>query len=120
MKTALLSLALALGSLAPAAASARGSACKADVQRFCSGVRPGGGRIVRCLRSHETELSEPCKAEREAVRERAEKVHQACAEDAARLCKDVAPGGGRIVRCMRQHRDQVSEGCKTAMAAPRR
>jgi hypothetical protein len=37
-------------------------ACKPDVDKFCSGVAAGGGRIMDCLRQHESELSDACKA----------------------------------------------------------
>ncbi len=36
-------------------------ACEADVQKLCSGVSPGQGRIIACLRQHEADLSQPCK-----------------------------------------------------------
>jgi hypothetical protein len=35
--------------------------CKPDVARLCSGVAPGGGRIVACLQSHPAEISPACK-----------------------------------------------------------
>jgi hypothetical protein len=34
--------------------------CRADFDKLCAGVRPGGGRIVACLESHAAELSAPC------------------------------------------------------------
>jgi hypothetical protein len=34
-----------------------------------------------------------------------------CKEDIARLCPGVAPGGGRIIGCLKQHKDEVSIGC---------
>lgn len=37
-------------------------ACWDDVGRLCSDVRRGGGRILQCLKDHESELSDPCKA----------------------------------------------------------
>lgn len=37
-------------------------ACKADFEKFCSGVSPGGGRIVECLNKQHDSLSEACKA----------------------------------------------------------
>ena len=35
-------------------------ACKADVQKTCAGVEPGGGRIQACMKDHFAEFSEPC------------------------------------------------------------
>jgi Cysteine rich repeat len=37
------------------------SACKADIQKLCSGVQHGGGRIRACMKQHEGELSDGCK-----------------------------------------------------------
>src|SRR5262245_2832104 len=39
----------------------------------------------------------------------------ACMSDAARLCANVLPGQGRIVRCLAQQPDQLSTACATAM-----
>jgi hypothetical protein len=35
--------------------------CGADYKKLCPDVRMGGGRIVRCLKEHEAELSAPCR-----------------------------------------------------------
>jgi hypothetical protein len=34
--------------------------CRADYDRLCGNVRPGGGRILACLQSRASELSPPC------------------------------------------------------------
>jgi len=35
--------------------------CRADVQKLCANVQPGGGRIVACLRQNKDNLSDACK-----------------------------------------------------------
>ena len=41
--------------------AAIGKACKADVKQFCADVKPGGGRIETCMKTHLSEVSDPCK-----------------------------------------------------------
>lgn len=41
----------------------------------------------------------------------------ACASDVQKLCAGVPSGGGKIVACLKQHKDQVSDGCKRAVLA---
>ena len=37
-----------------------------------------------------------------------------CTADVQRLCANVPPGGGRILACLRQHKDALSDQCKQA------
>src|SRR5690349_9885613 len=37
------------------------TACAADVQKFCAGVQPGGGRVLACLKQHKDQVSDGCK-----------------------------------------------------------
>jgi hypothetical protein len=39
-----------------------------------------------------------------------------CAADAQSLCAGVQPGGGRILACLKQHKDALSDQCKQATA----
>ena len=45
-------------------------ACRADVERLCTGVHPGGGRIAKCMREHRSEISPDCRTALKATRER--------------------------------------------------
>jgi hypothetical protein len=46
-------------------------------------------------------------------------AREACRADYQKFCKDVAPGGGRIVACLAAKADSLSPACKTAMADAR-
>ena len=35
-----------------------------------------------------------------------------CAETVTKFCKDVTPGGGRIMKCLSDHRDDQSMACR--------
>jgi hypothetical protein len=37
------------------------SECESDINKFCSGVQPGEGRIVKCIDKHEKDVSGRCK-----------------------------------------------------------
>jgi hypothetical protein len=39
----------------------------------------------------------------------------ACETDIQKLCPSVQPGGGRILACLKQHKDQVTDVCKQAV-----
>jgi len=43
-------------------------------------------------------------------------VRAACQTDVQKLCAGVQPGGGRIVACLKEHKDEVSDSCKQAIA----
>lgn len=46
-------------------------------------------------------------------------AHRVCKDDIAKLCPDVQAGGGRILACLKQNKDQVSPDCKKAIADKR-
>jgi hypothetical protein len=45
-------------------------------------------------------------------------MRAACADDAQKLCAGVQPGGGRIVACLKDHKDALSDRCKQAAGLP--
>jgi peptide subunit release factor 1 (eRF1) len=93
--------------------------CVAEIKKFCADIEPGGGRLAACMQKHQAELSPACQARGQQVRERVQEAHEACQDDVAKYCKDIKPGEGRIVACLRTHEKDVSSACKTAMRPAR-
>src|SRR4029077_14705340 len=44
-------------------------------------------------------------------------VQDACMGDYQKLCSGTMPGGGRIAKCLVAHKDQLTDGCKSALVA---
>lgn len=95
---------------------AKFAACKADIEKLCKDIEPGEGRIMDCLKAHDSELSEGCKAKGGARNHAKMAGKEVCAEDKDSFCKDVQPGDGRIIRCFKEHEKELSEGCRAFMA----
>ena len=45
-------------------------------------------------------------------------IRAACADDAQKLCAGVPSGGGRIVACLKEHKDSLSDRCRQAAGLP--
>jgi hypothetical protein len=58
-------LALAVGFVTAASAQTltaeQRTACKADFEKYCQGIAPGGGRIVACLNKQRAQISGACR-----------------------------------------------------------
>lgn len=98
--------------------------CREDAKKLCAGVEPGDGRLVKCMKEHEAQVSAECKANLEnkkgELREKFGTVIDACKADKEKFCKDVKPGGGAVVNCMKEHRAKLSEACKATLEKGRR
>ena len=92
--------------------------CVADAEKFCHDVRPGEGRVARCITEHEKELSPGCKKNIVKMKEKMREVAEFCKDDAARFCMDVEPGKGRILRCLKQHEGELSTPCNEQLMFP--
>ncbi len=86
--------------------------CAADRAKFCKDVKPGGGGRLKCLVSHENELSPECKVHVKQMKERHDEVTEACTDDAEKLCKGVEAGRGRVMRCLAEHEAKLTADCR--------
>jgi len=85
--------------------------CAADVKKFCGDVKPGQGAIAKCMKAHEAELSPACRETSKARAEKAERVREECRADAETFCKGIAPGGGRILSCLKSRQQELQPAC---------
>ena len=86
--------------------------CREDAKKFCSNVRPGGGRIYNCLTSHDAELAPACREQLAAAKARVEEFAKACKGDAEKYCKSIPPGSGRILSCLKGREADLTAACK--------
>lgn len=92
--------------------------CMADAKKLCSNVPIGGGRIQACLMQHEKELSDGCRKRVHDLEQEIGTLAAMCRGDIARFCSDVAPGGGRVLTCLKSHGDDLSPLCADGMKNP--
>lgn len=96
-------------------AFAKEETCRAEMDKFCKDVQPGEGRLVKCLREHDADLSAKCRAYVNTAVQ-----YMACLDDATRLCPRMEPAGGRVLQCLRTHQTDLSTECKNELRRMRR
>jgi len=95
--------------------------CKEELQKYCSNVTPGEGRVLACLYAYGDKLSGRCEY---ALYDAASQLERAvaalsyavneCSSDLKQYCAGVAVGEGRLLECLQKNDDKVSKRCKQA------
>ncbi len=95
--------------------------CKEEIQKYCSQVTPGEGRVLACLYAYEDKLSGRCEYALYDAASRLERAVAAlsyavneCSADLKQYCSGVASGEGRLLDCLQKNDDKVSKRCKQA------
>lgn len=98
-------------------------ACESDLQKYCSQVTPGEGRMLHCMAAHEDKISGQCEyafyqtaALLEQLSVAIAYVAQECETEIETLCREVELGEGRILACLDEHAEEVGDSCKKAVA----
>lgn len=100
------------------------SACRKDLNKFCKNVNPGEGRLAACLQAHEDQLSDNCDSAwlgtQETISQEMDKTEiafrKSCGSDVQQFCADVPSGRGRILDCLEDHEDELSNSCQNFQA----
>lgn len=91
--------------------------CHKEMKELCKGKE--GREMWACAKENVTKLSPDCQKKLAEKKEMWKEHKEACKEDREKFCKDVKPGDGRIIECMKKNMDQVSEKCKEHVAKER-
>ncbi len=94
-----------------------GTACRSDLEQYCAGVEPGGGRVFGCLAQHQFELTSSCESlvsRLVEARERVAAFRKACTADAESLCQGVPRQAGPLLECLQANEARLSSGCNAA------
>jgi len=96
--------------------------CATEIDKFCSQVSPGEGRLLACFYAHEDKLSGQCQyalytasAKLDQAISALDYVASQCRDDMMKHCADVQVGEGRVVECLKANQDSVSADCKQAV-----
>jgi hypothetical protein len=96
--------------------------CKVELEKYCGNVTLGEGRVLACLYAYGDKLSPKCEY---ALYDAAVQLERAvaalsyvaneCDEDLEQYCSAVAPGGGRLLDCLKKKDKQLTKRCKEAL-----
>ena len=91
-------------------------ACGEDIERFCSDVTPGGGRMASCMDAYSDQLSRSCQS---ALRRAVNRVQQAV-ESIADTCMSAVQqqcgNADNVKQCLQQKNSSLPQSCQTIVA----
>jgi len=98
------------------------TACKPEIDAYCSQVTLGEGRLLACFYAHEDKLSGSCQyalyegaAQLEMFAVAVTHLATECWDDLEKFCAEVELGEGRVGTCLLDHKDEVTASCRQAM-----
>jgi hypothetical protein len=97
-------------------------ACGADIQKYCSKVNLGAGRIRHCLNQNQSKVSAQCRTAVPEVFALLEKrvtaqasVLKICDRDIRRVCPGIVSGDGNLLECGLKAERALSAPCNQAI-----
>ena len=103
----------------PASVHGQDIPCGHEISIYCADVKPGGGRLLRCLKSHTAQMTPACSQRFDEVEKLLDGTLAACQGDWVQYCFDVRFLGGAepMMQCLRTHQAQVSPACRESLPA---
>lgn len=96
--------------------------CEKELTSYCKDVTPGEGRVLACLYAHSDKLSGQCEFALYDAAVQLERFVAAlaylaneCDEDLDKFCSGVAAGEGRLLKCLDENSEKITERCTQAL-----
>jgi hypothetical protein len=97
--------------------------CSVEIEKYCSQVTLGEGRLLACFYAHEDKLTGQCgytlykaSAQLEHAVSALNYVAGQCQDDIIAYCAQLQLGEGHILSCLKSNADSVSAECKAAVS----
>jgi predicted metallopeptidase len=96
--------------------------CEKELTSYCKDVTPGEGRILACLYAHSDKLTGRCEYALYDAAVQLERFVAAltylaneCDADLEKFCADIEVGEGRVLKCLDDNGDKISDRCTQAL-----
>ena len=92
-------------------------ACSEDIERFCSDVTPGGGRIASCVDAYSDQLSRSCQSALSRAVNRVQRAVQNMTGSCLSAVQQQCGNAGNVKQCLEQKNSSLPQSCQTIIAA---
>lgn len=96
--------------------------CEKDIESLCNNVTEGDGRILACLYAYSDKLSSQCEYMLydsaillQRIIGKLVYLTSECDDDVKKYCSSVTLGEGRLLVCLDENADKISQRCSVAL-----
>jgi sporulation protein YlmC with PRC-barrel domain len=92
------------------------NACGEDIERFCSEITPGGGRIASCVQAYSDQLSRRCQFVLRRTVNRVQQAVETIADTCMSAVKQQCGDSGNVKQCVQQKSASLPQSCQVIVA----
>ena len=91
-------------------------ACGDDIERFCSDVTPGSGRMASCMQAYSDQLSRSCQFTLRRATDRIQRAVENIADTCMSAVQQQCGEAGNMKQCLEQKSSSLPQSCQTVVA----